>query len=44
MKIRRVALAAALMAAVAFAAGWAFSAYLGPDAVVDFANRVLFCN
>lgn len=44
MKIRRLALVGALTAAVAFAAGWAFSAYLSPGAVVDFANRIVFCN
>lgn len=43
MKITRVILIVAGVALAAFAAGWAFRAYLAPDAVVDFANRIFFC-
>ena len=34
-----------LSAALAsFAAGWAFKAYLKPEAVIDYVNQRFFCN
>lgn len=44
MKPWQVALGVVLLAAAAFVAGWAFRAYLSPEAVIDFANRQFFCN
>lgn len=44
MKPARLILLVLLTASFAFATGWAFRAYLQPDAVVGFANRILFCN
>ena len=44
MKTWRLALALLLVAAAAFAGGWAYQAYLSPDAVLDLANRQVFCN
>jgi len=44
MKRVRLLLLIALTALAAFATGWAFRAYLQPDAVVDFTNRVFLCN
>jgi hypothetical protein len=43
--MRRLKLVLALFAVAlaAFAAGWAFHAYLAPEAVADLANRVFFC-
>lgn len=43
MNSARIILVMLGVAAAAFAAGWAFRAYLAPDAVVDFANRIFFC-
>lgn len=44
MRTWRTAVGIALLAAAVFAAGWAFRAYLSPEAVVDFANGILLCN
>ncbi|MDT3737589.1 MAG: hypothetical protein ROZ00_15275 [Denitratisoma sp.] len=44
MKATRLLLILAAVAIAAFVSGWAFRAYLQPEAVVDFANRILFCN
>ncbi|MEW5888714.1 MAG: hypothetical protein AB1768_06625 [Pseudomonadota bacterium] len=44
MKTWRLALAILLVAAAAFAGGWAYQAYLGPGAVIDLANQKLMCN
>lgn len=44
MKSLRFALVVLAVALAAFAAGWAFRAYLAPEAVLDLANRVFFCN
>jgi hypothetical protein len=44
MKTWRPILIVALAAAAAFAAGWAYQAYLSPDAVIDLANQKLMCN
>ncbi len=44
MKPLRLALIVGAAAIAAFVSGWAFRAYLQPEAVVDFANRILFCN
>ncbi len=44
MKPLRLLLLALLIAAGAFATGWAFRAYLQPDAAVNLANRAFLCN
>ncbi len=44
MKTVRLLLLIALTALLAFATGWAFRAYLQPDAAVNLANRVFLCN
>lgn len=44
MKPLRLVMAVAAIAVAAFVSGWAFRAYLQPEAVVDFANRIFFCN
>ena len=44
MKATRIALIVAGLALAAFAAGWAFKAYLAPEAVIDYVNQKFFCN
>lgn len=44
MKAARLALIVAGVAAASFAAGWAFKAYLKPEAVIDYVNQRFFCN
>ncbi len=44
MKAARLALIVVGVALAAFAMGWAFRAYLAPDAVIDYANQRFFCN
>lgn len=44
MKRGRLLLFIAVTALAAFATGWAFRAYLQPDAAVNLANRVFLCN
>lgn len=43
MKASRIILIMLGVAAAAFVSGWAFRAYLQPEAVVDLANRIFFC-
>ena len=43
MKATRLLLIVLGVAAAAFVSGWAFRAYLQPEAVVDLANRIFFC-
>lgn len=44
MKAARLVLVVAAVALAAFAAGWAFRAYLQPEAVVDYVNQRFLCN
>ena len=44
MKATRLVLIVLGVALAAFSAGWAFKAYLSPDAVIDVANQRFFCN
>lgn len=44
MKATRIVLLVAGVALAAFAAGWAFKAYLRPEAVIDYVNQRFFCN
>jgi len=44
MKTVRLAFIIAAAAVAAFVAGWAFRAYLAPEAVIDFLNQRFFCN
>lgn len=44
MKATRIVLIVAGVALASFAAGWAFKAYLEPEAVLDYVNRKFFCN
>ncbi len=44
MKATRIALIVAAVALASFAAGWAFKAYLAPEAVIDYVNQKFFCN
>ena len=43
MKSTRIILVMLGVAAAAFGTGWAFRAYLQPDAVIDLANRIFMC-
>lgn len=44
MKAARLLLIVAGVALASFAAGWAFKAYLKPEAVIDYVNQRFFCN
>ncbi|HMM54493.1 MAG TPA: hypothetical protein PKC23_05700 [Candidatus Desulfobacillus sp.] len=44
MKGLRLALVVAAVALASFAVGWAFRAYLAPQAVMDYVNQRFFCN
>jgi hypothetical protein len=44
MKSTHLALIVLGVALAAFAVGWAFKAYLKPEAVIDYANQRFFCN
>jgi len=44
MKASRIILIMFGVAAVAFVSGWAFKAYLKPEAVIDYVNQRFFCN
>lgn len=44
MKAARLVLIVVGVALAAFAAGWAFRAYLKPEAVIDYVNQRFFCN
>lgn len=44
MKAARFILIVLGVALAAFAAGWAFKAYLAPEAVIDYVNQRFFCN
>ena len=43
MKAARLALIVIGVALASFAAGWAFNAYLKPEAVIDYVNQRFFC-
>ena len=44
MKAGRLVLIIVAVALTSFATGWAFKAYLKPDAVIDYVNQRFFCN
>lgn len=44
MKATRLVLIVTAAAVAAFVAGWAFRAYLSPEAVIDYVNQRFFCN
>ena len=44
MKATRLVLIVVGVALASFAAGWAFKAYLKPEAVIDYVNQRFFCN
>ena len=44
MKATRLVLIILGVALASFAAGWAFKAYLMPEAVIDYVNQRFFCN
>lgn len=44
MKAARFLLILAGVALAAFVTGWAFRAYLAPEAVIDYVNQRFFCN
>lgn len=44
MKATRLVLIVLGVALAAFVTGWAFRAYLAPEAVIDYVNQKFFCN
>lgn len=44
MKAGRFILIVVGVSLASFAAGWAFKAYLKPEAVIDYVNQRFFCN
>lgn len=44
MKTARLLLIIAGVALAAFITGWAFRAYLAPEAAIDYINQRFFCN
>lgn len=44
MKASRLALIVVAIALASFAMGWAFKAYLKPEAVIDYVNQRFLCN
>ena len=44
MKASRLILLILAVALAAFVTGWAFRAYLAPEAVIDYVNQRFFCN